>query len=339
VFVYNLPTMRKFIVILIVFLAAAFIYLSLGEIQSIVQTLQQGNIWFVLLAILLQCGWFFVAGLTYHSLYRILGTDGNIQRMTLMSAAANFVNVIAPSAGMGGMAVFIGNAKRDGHSPGTATVVSMLFIFLDYIAFLCVLTVGLIILVRRNDLDASEITASIIIFAIAIALGFLLYLGSRSAEALGNTLAKMAHLINRIVHPILHREYLSETRAYTFATDMAEDLQSLPEKYSSLLRPLLFALANKTLMMCVLAASFLSFDVPFTVVTIIGGFSISYLFLIVSPTPSGIGIVEGIMPLALTSLNVPWSQAVIVTLAYRGFTFWLPLGVGGVAFRTLNRNA
>ena len=70
---------------------------------------------------------------------------------------------------------------------------------------------------------------------------------------------------------------------------------------------------------------------------IIGGFAISYLFLIVSPTPSGIGIVEGIMPLALSSLRVPWSQAVIITLAYRGITFWFPLGAGALAFRALNR--
>ena len=90
-------------------------------------------------------------------------------------------------------------------------------------------------------------------------------------------------------------------------------------------------------MMSILMASFLSFKVPFTAGTIIGGFSISYLFLIVSPTPSGIGIVEGIMPLALSSLQVPWSQAVIITLAYRGITFWFPLGVGAIAFRMLNR--
>ena len=94
---------------------------------------------------------------------------------------------------------------------------------------------------------------------------------------------------------------------------------------------------GKVLMMLVLMVSFLSFQVPFTPGTIIGGFSISYLFLIVSPTPSGIGIVEGIMPLALTSLRVPWSQAVIITLAYRGITFWFPLGVGAIAFRMLNR--
>ena len=147
----------------------------------------------------------------------------------------------------------------------------------------------------------------------------------------------MARLVNRIVHPFIHREYLNEERAHTFAVEMATDLKSLPEHSRSLVKPMLYAFANKTLLMGVLVSSFLAFQVPFTAGTIIGGFAISYLFLIVSPTPSGIGIVEGVMPLALSSLRVEWSQAVIVTLAYRGITFWFPLGVGALAFRSLNK--
>jgi len=328
--------MRKFIVILVIFLGASFVYLSFGEIQSIIKTLQRGNIWFVLLAILIQSGWFLVTGLTYLSLYRVLDMEGTVYKMTLMSAAASFVNIVAPSAGMGGMAVFISDASRSGQSPGKVTVISILFVFIDYIAFMVVLTLGLFILFRRNDLNPSEITASFVILTIALALGFLLYLGSRSAVVLGNALASMAHVINNIVRPFIHRDYLSEARAYEFALEMATDLKSLPEKSRSLVKPVLYALTNKTLMMCVLMASFFSFQVPFSAGTIIGGFSIAYLFMIVSPTPSGIGIVEGIMPLALSSLRVPWSEAVIITLAYRGVTFWLPLGVGAIAFRMLN---
>jgi uncharacterized protein (TIRG00374 family) len=247
------------------------------------------------------------------------------------------VNIVAPSAGMGGMVVFMSNAQRNGFSRGKITVASMLYILLDYIAFLVVLTLGLIVLFRRNDLDASEIAASAVIFSIAAALGFLMYLGSRSAIALGNALAWMARIVNRVAHPFIHREYLSEARAHEFARDMADDLKSLPERPRSLMLPLAYAFANKSLLMCILISIFLAFQVPFTAGTIIGGFAISYLFLIVSPTPSGIGIVEGVMPLALSSLRVPWSQAVIITLAYRGITFWVPLGVGALAFRVVNR--
>jgi uncharacterized protein (TIRG00374 family) len=329
--------MRKFIFILVLFLGAAFVYLSFGELQTILQTLQQGNFWFVLLALLVQFGWFTVAGLTFRSIYSLLGIEETTYRLALLTTAANFVNIVAPSAGMGGMAIFISNANRRGISPGKATVASMLYIFFDYIAFMVVLTLGLIVLFRRNDLNPSEIAASSIIFAIAAALGFLLFLGSRSATALGNALAWMARLVNRVVYPFIHREYLSEWRAHEFASEMADDLRSLPERPSSLATPLLYAFANKALLMGVLISAFLAFQVPFSAGTIIGGFAISYLFLIVSPTPSGIGIVEGIMPLALSSLRVPWSQAVIITLAYRGITFWVPLGVGAFALRLLER--
>ena len=329
--------MRKFLFILILFLAAAFVYLSFGELESIIETIQHGNVWFVLLALLLQCGWFIVSGLTYLSLYRALGQNGSVYEFSLMSAAANFVNTVMPSAGIGGMAVFISHANRNNHSPGKATVVSMLFVFLDYIAFMVVLALGLIALFRRNDLTSTEIAASAVILTIAIGLGFLLYLGSRSAAALGNALAKMARFINRIAKPFIHRDYLSEERAYEFANEMADDLKSLPEQSRSLIKPMLYAFANKALMMGILTVCFLSFDVPFTAGTIIGGFSIAYLFLIVSPTPSGIGIVEGVMPLALSSLRIPWSQAIIITLAYRGITFWFPLGVGALALRVLER--
>lgn len=327
--------MRKFIFIVILFLGAALIYLSFSEIESVVETLQQGNFWFILLALVIQISWFVMAGITYQSLYHLLGIDDSIYKLSLLNASANFVNTVAPSAGVGGMAVFISAATRDGHSVGKVTVASMLCLFLDYVAFLFVLTLGLIVLFRRNDLDPTEIAASAVIFAIALGFGFLLYLGSQSGRALGNALAWLARLVNRVLNPFVHHDYLSEARAHEFAHEMAEDLKSLPERRQGLVLPLFYSLMGKAILMGVLLCVFLAFQVPFSAGTIIGGFAISYLFLIVSPTPSGIGIVEGIMPLALSSLRVPWSQAVIITLAYRGITFWIPLAVGALALRSL----
>ena len=336
-FVYNPLNMKQFFFILVVFLAAGFVYLSFGEIQTIVQTLQQGNFWFILLALFVQVGWFLVVGLIYQALYRTLGMEDTVYKFSLLAASATFINIVTPSAGMGGVAVFISDARRNGQSVGKVTVANMLYLFLDYLAFLFVLTLGLIVLFRRNDLGPTEIAASGVMFAIAAGLGSMLYLGARSAAALGNALAKMARLVNRIMDPFIHRAYLSEARAHEFAHEMASDLKSLPEKVHNLGTPLFYSFASKVLLMGVLLTIFIAFQVPFSAGTIIGGFAISYLFLIISPTPSGVGIVEGIMPLALSSLRVPWSEAVIITLAYRGITFWLPLGFGALALRMLER--
>jgi glycosyltransferase 2 family protein len=337
VFVYNLPDMRKLLFILILFLGAAFVYLSFGELESILKTLQHGNIWFILLAVLIQFAWFLMMGLVYQSLYHVLNMEESVSRLALLSASATFVNIVAPTIGMSGMAFFIGHAVRKGRSAGKVTIVTMLGLFLDYAAFLVILTLGLIVLFRRNDLDPTEIAASGVMFAIAAGFGFLLYLGSRSPEALGNALAGMARLVNRVVYPVIHRTYLNEDRAHEFAQEMADDLKSLPEKYHSLLVPLIYSLAGKALLMCVLVSVFLAFQVPFTAGTIIGGFAIAYLFLIITPTPAGVGIIEGVMPLALSSLRVPWSEAIVITLAYRGITFWIPLAFGAAAFRMLQK--
>lgn len=335
VFVYNLPDMRNFLFILLLFLGAAFVYLSFGELESILATLQHGNIWFLLLAILIQFAWFVMMGMVYRSLYRVLDMDASVARLSLLSASATFVNIVAPTIGMSGMAFFIGQAARNGRPAGKVTVVTMLALFLDYAAFLFVLAMGLVILFRRNDLGPTEVAASTVMFVIAAAFGFLLYLGSRSADALGNALAALARLVNRVVRPFLRRAYLSEERAHEFAHEMADDLKSLPEKYHNLLVPLLYSLGCKVMLMFILLSVFMAFQVPFSAGTIVGGFAIAYLFLIVTPTPAGVGIVEGVMPLALSSLRVPWSAAVVITLAYRGITFWIPLAVGAVAFRIL----
>ncbi len=328
--------MRKFLVLLILFLGVVFVIFSFSELEHTIATLQQGNLWYILLAFLIQIGWFFLVGITYRSLYRLLEMNESILNLTKVAAAATFVNVIMPTAGVGGIAIFVNAAKKDGHPTGKVTLAAALFVLFDYAAFLAVLALGWVVLIRRNDLTAGEITASLILLAIASILAFTLYLGSRSADAMGNFLARLARLVNAISKPIIRRNYLREERAYEFAHEMADGLSSLPNRPRGLLKPLFLAFLNKGLLICVLLCSFLAFQVPFSGGTIIGGFAIGYLFMIVSPTPSGIGVVEGALPLALKSLRVIWSQAVIITIVYRAMTFWVPLGIGALAFRALH---
>ena len=327
--------MRKFIVLIVLLLGVLFVIIRFSEVEIILQTLQRANPVFLVVALLLQAGWFFVLGWTFKSIFALLGLKASLTKLTMIAAAGSFVNIVTPSAGVGGLAIFISEGRNHKLPPGKVTVASILYILLDYAAFLCILPLGMIALLRHNHLGAGEITAAVILLVIATVLAFLFYLGYRSTKALGETLAKIARLINLIIRPFIHREYLSEARAHSFASEISDGLGALPEKPRSLFLPFLLSLATKVLLMGILICSFLSFSVPFTAGTVLGGFAIGYLFLIVSPTPSGIGIVEGVMALALGSLGVYFSHAVVITLAYRGMTFWLPLAIGAVAFRVL----
>lgn len=328
--------MKKFFVFLILFLGVVVVAFSFSELETIILTLQKAHLGFFLIAILIQIVWFVSSGRMYQSIFHLLGIHEDVITLSRIATAANFINVVAPTAGAGGVALFAAEAKRRGHPAGKATVAAALFLLLDLAAFLVILSLGLIVLIRRNDLDAGEISASFILFGTAAVFAFVLYVGYRSAEKLGNLLAKFVRGINRVVRLFRKENYLSEDRAHEFAHELADGFAGLTEKPTSLIRPVMWGIFDKGLLMLILMCSFLAFEVPFSAGTIIAGFSIAYLFLIVSPTPSGIGIVEGIMPVALSSLNVNWSQAVVITLIYRAVTFWVPLGVGAWAFRTLH---
>jgi uncharacterized protein (TIRG00374 family) len=55
------------------------------------------------------------------------------------------------------------------------------------------------------------------------------------------------------------------------------------------------------------------------------------------PLPGGIGGVEGAMIGAFVAFGIPAGQAVIVVLAYRAISFWLPTLPGVIGYFALRR--
>lgn len=333
-FQYN-QNVRKFIIALVLLLAVLFIIARFAEMQDVLAVLSAGNLWYIALAVLVEIFWLFNLGMTYRSIYHIFDMDVTRFYMARVAVASMFLSIIAPSAGLSSVALFIADAREKGRSYGRSVVSSVLFILLEYVATLILLTFGLGEMARRNNLHWSEVTASLILLAGALIIAILLYLGMRSAVLLARVLALSARVINRLLRPFIHHDYLSEARAYTFATEAAEGISALRHHPRQVIYPVLLAILNKTLLIAILSLVFLAFNAVYSVTTVVAGFSIAYLFLIVSPTPAGLGIVEGVMTVALNSLQVPIEDAAVITLAYRGITFWLPLLIGMVAFRSL----
>ena len=329
--------MRKFLLGLGLLFGVLFLIGRYAEMQDILTILSHGKFYYILLALLVEVAWVFVVGLTYQAIYTRMGMPVGAFYMARVATAASFINVVAPAGGLSSVALFITTAKGDGRSVARATVASVLFLWLEYGATLVVLTFGLGEMARRNNLHWSEVTASLILLAGALAIGVLLYLGTISSTLLARVLAGAARTINFLVRPLIKRDYLSTERAYSFALELSEGISALKGKPTALLLPVLLALINKILLTTILGLTFLAFGVPINLGTLVAGFSIAYLFLIVSPTPAGIGIVEGILTVALRSLEVPIDSAAVITLAYRGITFWVPLIAGMITIRTLKR--
>ncbi len=325
--------MKKFFLALILTLALVFVFLNFSELQDTLDTLSRGDWRFILLAILVEFVWLLNVATSFFVVYRALEIKERLDNLFLMVCSANFLNIIAPSGGVGGISIFVTEAKRRGYSSALVTIAGVLVTLVDYVAFIFVLVLGLAVLFQRENLTFIQVSASIFLILVAAGMTFIVYLGTKSADAMGRALAWLSRMVNRIFYPFIHKMYLSEKRAYEFAQDASMGLVSIRKEPKKLIIPLLLGLSNKALMVFILFLMFLAFDVPYSLGTVIAGFSMGYLFLIVSPTPAGVGFVEGALALGLTSLSVPIGRATVITLAYRGVTFWFPLLIGGVAFR------
>lgn len=333
----SIPKKNKFVVAVIFLLGIIFLIGSVSELRKIGNVLSQGNLWWMLLAVGLELLWILNYGASYKTLYRIMGIDKKLLPLTRLVAAVNFVNIVAPSAGLGGLAVIYSDASKNRHSSARVTVGSILFILFDYLGLLAVIFVGLIILSLYNSLSVTDILAYLLFLILALALSGTLILASRSEAQLSRVMTGFVSVSNNIARPFIKRDILDVNEVKIFAAELVEGVSALKHVRSGWLKPLALTFTNKILLVSILGVVFLAFNVQVTLAVVVAGFSLAYLFAIISPTPSGVGIVEGVMTLGLKSLGVPLESAVVVTLAYRGVTFWLALLIGMIAFRTLQQ--
>ncbi|MCX6055432.1 MAG: lysylphosphatidylglycerol synthase transmembrane domain-containing protein [Chloroflexi bacterium] len=327
--------MRRIILLIVILLAICYIVVSFTQIQSILDTLSKGNLPFLLIAILFECLCLFNNSVTYASLYRLVGLKEERWQLFLMSTAMTFVNMVTPTAGVGGMAVFLDSARQRKLSTAKVLVVGILYALYEYTTLFFMVLLAFVVLLRRNDLNGGELTAAGILLLIMLIEGAVLYLGYRSSAHLGKILFTLAKWINHLMYRFFHRDLVAPENAFKFSGEIADGVKALQINPKKLVWPFLFSLNNKAILLCVLAFTFLALDTPYSIGTIVGGFSIGQLFYYVSPTPGGVGVVEGVYPIVLSSLRVPLSKALLITLSYRAVTLWFPLLIGFFSFRIL----
>jgi phosphatidylglycerol lysyltransferase len=305
------------------------------EIEKLADTLGQGQWPWILAAVLLQILYYLVFSAVYQSAFATVGVNSKVRDLLPVTFASIFVNVVAPSGGATGAALFVDDAGRRGQSAARATVGTILVLIADFSAFTLILLVGLTVLFLRHDLAFYEVVAALILLAVTLSLAGTLLLGLWQPVRLRQLLDRIQQTANQAGSwfrrpSLVHRDW-SEKNAAEF-TEAAQAMATRP-KY--LVRTLAFALASHLVDLASLYVLFLAFQYPITFGPLVAAYSTAILFLIVSPTPMGVGVVEGVTPLVLISLGVPAAVSAVVVLAFRGLSFWLPLLIGFVLLHRL----
>jgi len=325
--------MRKLILAAVFLFAVLFLVTRTADIAQVAETFRRGAPHWLLLAIAVHLVSILSNGAVLRALYRALGLKEGVIRLAMLWCSAAFFTTVTSSGGWGGMAVFVADGRKRGLPGARVTVASAMYYLYDFVTALLVVGVGLIVLIRRGQLDPGEVLATAVLAVYAMILAAWLILAWRSPERLGRVLTSGGSFINRIVRPFLRRDYLDLVRARALAHDMGAGVKDLRQSPEGLILPIALSLSQKALTIAILFLCFLAFSQPFSVGTLIAGYSLGILFTIVTPTPAGIGFVEGILTLAFTGFGIPVATSAVIALAYRGITLWLSLLYGLVAFR------
>jgi phosphatidylglycerol lysyltransferase len=317
-------------------LGIAFVWLIVSrftEIEKLAQTLAQGRWQWVLGAALLQVVYYIVYAGLYQSAFDTVDVTSRIPDLLPVVFASLFVNVVAPTGGASGAALFVDDASRRGQSPARATLGTLLVLVADFSAFLLVLAIGMAYLFVQHDLKAYEVMAAVALVLMTACLAGVMLLGLWRPSFLRRLLGWVQRAANRGAGWIHRPAFLDEGWAEKNAAEFTQAGVAIATHPLRLARTLALALVGHLLDLAGLFTLFLAFRQPIGVGVLVAGYAVGILFWIVSPTPQGIGVVEGVMALVYTSLDVPAAAATVIALAFRGLSFWVPLAIGFVVLR------
>jgi uncharacterized protein (TIRG00374 family) len=310
---------------------------NLHEARQIARELRTAQPSFVAAAVGVEA--LFVLNLTFFHVTTFRATDLHASpwRFVLITQASYFVNLVSKTAGIGGIAFYLQEARRTGQSVARVSAAYMAAYVLGYAAFLVVLSTALILLYVEGSLTKAELIASGIIAAIIIVAGAVPVAAISSRRALERVYLLAVGPLNRIAWLLRRPPLVDVESARASATDLYDAITFVRKRPAKYLLPFLHALGVEVLAATLLYLMAHAVHANINVQQALSAYAISLLFSLVAITPSGLGFVEVSLSVLLVSFGVERNTAIAAAIGYRAFEFWLPVVLGAASLPVLNR--
>ncbi len=316
---------------LLLILAASFVWLvatRANEMENLADTLA-GGIWqWILVALLLQIGYFVTQARIYQVCFRLVGIEARLRALVPVFLGSMFINAVAPSGGTAGLALYVDEAVQRGYSGARAAAGTVLGVVGDYAGFALLLIYGLIYLQLEASVKIYEIIAAATLLLFTLVLASLLFLGATHPDALHRLLSRFQTLVNRIAGRLRRPPLLEENWSTATGSEFTAAAEVARKNPSGLLTIVGWSGISHLINAASLYTVFLAFGDQAPLAAVLAAFAIGHLFVIIAPSPQGVGFVETVVPLTLIRLGVSSAVATIVVLAFRGLAFWLPMLAG-----------
>jgi len=301
---------RRIFYILFTVLLVWYFARNWQELLQVGRDIRSGIWYWVFIAAVLQTAHYFFHSYAIKRSFGVLHMERSEREIFLITLGALAINVVAPSMNVSGMAFVVDDARRRGH-PGTASLVAAgVSVIVDGSVFICFAIGVAILLLIFGGLSDAFITSLLVLLGLVLCFIFgLMYFYERPHKLEGYL---------RIIGKERAKRWSDEWIAVT-------DLHLTARQF---LRVVLPEVAAHFCNFASICAIFAAFHQPvFTLVPAIA-YTVGVLFVILSPTPMGIGFAESGMTVAMVGQGIPLPVASAITVAYRGLSFWIPFIIG-----------
>ncbi len=280
--------------------------------------------WFVVLALLELCSFAALWWLARIALAAEPGSHPGWGTTAAAQLAGNAASKVVPGGAATGSVVQAKVLISAGHQPSTVasglTAVNLLSAAV--LMLLPVLTVPALIIgpppAKQLQLG---LVVSVILATVIVAVGVTVLTWPSVVAAAGRVLGRVVHVVRSSVTP----------------AGLSASLLGQRERIAAAFqghwwRAVVAAAANRMFDYAALVAALVAFGAHVRPAEVLLAYVVAQAFAIIPITPGGVGFVDAGLTALLVLVGVPADTALIATLLYRLFSFWLPIPVGVLAW-------
>jgi uncharacterized membrane protein YbhN (UPF0104 family) len=330
----------QLVLAIILLLATVFLATQVGRLADFARILSAAQPLWLGAALVGLAAWQVIQAAQYRAAYRTLAVERRLLSMLPLVAANNFVLLADPTGSVSTFALFLADARRHRLSPERSAVAVAVCTVFQYLALAIAIGLALAALAAHGVLYSIEWLLAIPVFAFVAGQYTVLLFALHSPARLEHAMAWLAQGINHVGRRLARRELVSLQRMVQIGANATAGLDNMRQQGPRAQFGLLFyGLASQALLGVVLATLLLAFHQPASLASVVASLGVGGIFAVVSPTPAGVGGVEAAMALVLVAFGLEPAAALIVSLAFRGLTLWLPVLYGFAALEALGFSA
>jgi uncharacterized protein (TIRG00374 family) len=312
-----------------------------ADFGNVIDLVKGANLIWLIIALILQTVYMILNGKLYHMALRIVGYRLKFISTVESYFSSLFFAVATPIGGVGAVAYLSRLYSKDKvNSFGGAVAAVLMTTTVFYTGFMLIFLPALIYL---DNVDSYVFfLASIaggIFLAVIIGLYLVFFITVRKPLTIKKLFFKLRDFYQRVGR-------VKEGSLFSLSDDILEkNLQDFilatlairhVKRKRDILKLFLLGIFVNLWQLLILALVFKAFNIEIGFVPLSIVYSIFYVFTVISPTPSGIGFVEGIVQIVMVALGVPGAASLVVTLVYRAIVAWYPVLAGFIIFKKMN---